>query len=296
MNLVLEVGPKRKDGFHTIWSIVDKVSLFDIVTFEPSQEDSVRFHSPWEIPAENTVSAALEAMRKASPDTPRVRITVEKHIPPGTGLGGGSSDAACVLKTLSDWWLPSMTQSSLIRIAARIGSDVPLFLSPGRLAVSGRGERIRQLPAGPPLRYLLALPPFPVNTRESYAEWDRLHPRPHRLTDFPRMVKMTVPLLRRGDWRALEPLLHNSLQEASERVRGELHGARRALERAWGRRFSQTGSGAALFCLLAPDETPVRELRSPAADGWRFVAAESWMGEDAQEGALWKLLRSGSRA
>jgi len=276
VNLLLEVGPRRQDGFHSIRSVVDKISLCDTISFRSARGDSVRFVSPWQIPEENTVSAALAAMRKICPGAPPVRITVRKKIPPGAGLGGGSSDAACVIRALARWWMPNIPEVSLSRLAASIGSDVPLFLYPGRALVTGRGERVKVLPGGKPLRYLLALPPFPVETRRVYARWDGLNPCPQPLTVRRQTATMIASLLQRGDWRALEPVIQNSLREASEHIYGQVRRAREMLERRWGKRFFLTGSGGALFCLLAPLERPEPRIRMPSPAGWLTIVAESW--------------------
>jgi 4-diphosphocytidyl-2-C-methyl-D-erythritol kinase len=173
LNLSLRILGRREDGFHEIDSVmVSLPGLADGLTIERAAEDV--FESDAEdLPtdASNLVIRAREAFRQATGRVERVRIRLEKRIPHGAGLGGGSSDAAATLRGLNDLLGAGLDGTALQRIGAGIGSDVPFFLGPEVARVTGRGERIE---AGPPWRavpVVLLKPGFGVPTPEAYAGW-----------------------------------------------------------------------------------------------------------------------------
>ncbi|MDQ5873440.1 MAG: hypothetical protein M3547_14680, partial [Acidobacteriota bacterium] len=117
----------------------------------------------------NLVVLAARALAARLGRSPDARIRLDKRIPVGAGLGGGSSDAARTLALLSRLWESRLPPAELASIAAALGSDVPYFLTGGEADVEGRGERVTPLPDSPPEDLLLFVPPFPISTADVYA-------------------------------------------------------------------------------------------------------------------------------
>jgi 4-diphosphocytidyl-2-C-methyl-D-erythritol kinase len=165
LNLCLYLGPRRPDGFHELVSIFCPLSLADRIVVTPSDADEVICPG---VPDPNLASAALVALRERGWRAAPVRVEIEKRIPVAGGLGGGSADAAAVLR------LSAGEVEGLAAIAARLGSDVPSQLDPAPALVSGAGERVDAVPAPPPLGVVAIPAASGLATAAVYAEADRL--------------------------------------------------------------------------------------------------------------------------
>ena len=150
INLTLEVLGRRPDGYHEIASLMQTVDLCDRVRLEPGPRVSIKVvgSESGNVPADETnlaYRAAAEIAKAAGKEDGSVLITLEKHIPAGAGLGGGSSDAAAVMRGLNRFWELKLSDAELAAVAARLGSDVPFFLRGGAAECRGRGEIVRPL-------------------------------------------------------------------------------------------------------------------------------------------------------
>ena len=147
INWTLEVLGKRPDGYHDLRSIVLPVALHDVVDLEPA-DGIVCETKGLDVPQEkNLAYRAALALREATGCAQGVRISIEKHIPSGAGLGGGSSDAAAVLNALNVMWNLNLPCERLCEIAALIGSDIPALVMGGPVLMEGRGEFVRRIDA-----------------------------------------------------------------------------------------------------------------------------------------------------
>jgi 4-diphosphocytidyl-2-C-methyl-D-erythritol kinase len=162
INLVLEVLGKRSDGYHEIKSIMQAVSLFDVLSFEKIDRLEIGCSVSALQSADNLVIKAAEALRKKTGYGGGARIRLEKIIPLDSGLGGGSSDGASALIGLNKLWSLGLSQRELVEIAVDIGSDVPFFIYGGTCLAEGRGERITPLPDPAETYYLLVRPEIQV--------------------------------------------------------------------------------------------------------------------------------------
>lgn len=174
INRELRVGARRPDGFHEIFSRFTSIDLADAIEVE--QGDALALEcSGLPVPkdAENLVLRAARALADSLRIEPRARIRLEKRIPVGAGLGGGSSDAAAALRLLRQLWKPDLPDEALASLAPALGSDVPYFLVGGEADVAGRGERVTPRADGPAEELLLLIPPFPMSTRDVFAEHAR---------------------------------------------------------------------------------------------------------------------------
>jgi 4-diphosphocytidyl-2-C-methyl-D-erythritol kinase len=162
INLVLEVLGKRSDGYHEIKSIMQAVSLFDVISFEKSDRLEISCNVSALQSADNLVVKAADALREKTGHDEGARIRLEKTIPLDSGLGGGSSNAAAALAGLNKLWSLGLSRNELAEIAADIGSDVPFFIYGGTCLAEGRGEKLTPLPDPVEAYYLLVRPEIQV--------------------------------------------------------------------------------------------------------------------------------------
>jgi 4-diphosphocytidyl-2-C-methyl-D-erythritol kinase len=173
LNLSLRVLASRDDSFHEIDTVMVQVpQLADRLHFAPATGLGFACDDP-SLPddATNLVVKAARAYEAAAEIPCHYHITLEKRIPHGAGLGGGSSDAATTLLGLERIHEGALGPEKLAAVAAELGSDVPFFLTPGAARCTGRGEIVTPIPAPPALSILLLKPAFGIATAEAYARW-----------------------------------------------------------------------------------------------------------------------------
>jgi 4-diphosphocytidyl-2-C-methyl-D-erythritol kinase len=172
INLTLRVLRKREDGFHEIETLIVPVGLEDRLTVEDAPDWSFSCDDPT-VPGDerNLVVKAANLFFAQTGLEPKVRVRLMKAIPHGAGLGGGSSDAAATLRILDDYFQTGLAREQLMRMAAALGSDVPVFID-GRAAwCRGRGEIVEPVDFAARLPVLLLKPPFGVPTPWAYKRW-----------------------------------------------------------------------------------------------------------------------------
>lgn len=176
LNLVLAVGAKRSDGYHELASVMQAIDLADQLTIRVSAGAGGHLAHPTvtkvtvdapALPAGDTLAtAAVEAFCERWGRALDVAVTIDKRIPIGAGFGGGSSDAAAVLRSLQVLTGSPLSPGELQATAADIGSDVTFFLTAsGRALVRGRGDRVRELAPGADQIWVIATPASSVQTR-----------------------------------------------------------------------------------------------------------------------------------
>ena len=270
LNLVLEVIGRRGDGYHDLDTVMTTIDLADRVQLRPADALGVRIRGrdAAAIGAEGELAAAAaRALAAAAGREPAVAIEVEKRIPAAAGLGGGSSDAAAVLRGLDRLWGLGWPPDRLAEAAAAVGSDVPFFLHGGTARCRGRGERVTPLRDLRPLRLLVLLPPAPPAPGKTARRFAALRPRD--LSDGARSARM-AHRIGRG---APPPVgdLHNAFEEVIERTESELLASYAACAATLGGlRLHLTGSGPAVF-LLIHERAKAAELRRDA-EGAGFEA------------------------
>ncbi len=173
LNLSLRVLRRREDGFHDIDSLMVRLpGLCDLLTFTAADEDAFTCDDS-SVPADgsNLVLKARDAYRAASGHAAPLSIHLEKRVPHGAGLGGGSSDAAATLRSLDRLNGDALGTERLMEIGATLGSDISFFLGPPAARATGRGETIAAAEGPPPLAVLLLKPNFGVATPDAYGRW-----------------------------------------------------------------------------------------------------------------------------
>lgn len=171
LNLTLAVLGRRPDGYHDLASIFQTISLHDTLRITPTRDgaltltvDDAALQAP-----ENLALRAAELLRTTVGDASLgAHIELRKAIPVQGGLGGGSSDAAAILLALNQLWRAGLSAGDLEVLAARLGSDVPYFITGGTARIAGRGETVFTLPDLPPMWFVLARPPVSISTADIF--------------------------------------------------------------------------------------------------------------------------------
>lgn len=257
LNLCLYLGPPRDDGLHEIRSLFEPLSLADEIEVFTASEDEVVCPA---IAGENLATRALAELRELGWEGPPQQIKIHKRIPVAAGLGGGSADAAAVLRLAG-------RIEGIETVAKRLGADVVSQLRPEFSLVGGAGERVDPLP--PPGQHALVLIPQEsgLSTGEVYAEADRQGPvrGAAALDDIERQLREFA-----GSGKSpLEyaHLLNNDLYPAARSLRPEIADSIEALKKAGAAHALMTGSGPTAFGLfadLASAERAAAELGAPA--------------------------------
>ncbi len=168
INLGLDVLGRRPDGYHDLESILQQISLADFLTIRADGSSGLRFRcsNPGLGGVNNLVFRAARALAEmAGKELPGVKLSLFKNIPSGSGLGGGSSDAAAALEGLNKFWGLGLTSRELIDLGSKLGSDIPFFLRGGTALIGGRGENMTPLPSLPFFWVVLAwLPRLSIST------------------------------------------------------------------------------------------------------------------------------------
>jgi 4-diphosphocytidyl-2-C-methyl-D-erythritol kinase len=164
INWALRIIGKRSDGYHDLETLFQSISLYDVLTFEKADRTGLTCDDPT-IPTDES-NLILRAARALG--APPVAIDLQKRIPAGGGLGGGSSNAATTLVTLNAMFDLGFSPHELHELALSLGSDVPFFLVGGTAYATGRGEELASMPPAPPLPLLLVLPRERVRTPDAF--------------------------------------------------------------------------------------------------------------------------------
>lgn len=258
LNLCLYLGPRRADGLHELVSLFEPLALNDaieVTQLPDGRGDEVLCPG---VAGENLAARALAALREQGWRGPPLRLRIEKRIPVAAGLGGGSADAAAVLRLAAGEFVspsernaPPVPRADLARIAAKLGADVPSQLRPAMALVRGAGERIEPLPAPPPHAVLLLSHGGGLSTAEVFAEADRLGLGRSE----PELEGVTVQL-RAAAAGGAPPfhyldLLVNDLEPAAISLRPEIGATLQALRRSEARKTLLAGSGPTVVGLFS---------------------------------------------
>jgi 4-diphosphocytidyl-2-C-methyl-D-erythritol kinase len=261
VNLRLRILAREASGFHQLETIFLRLTLADEVTVRTGVHGRTldcrgADTGPTEL---NLAYRAAMALRDAGgPDT--FAIEIEKRIPVGAGLGGGSADAAAVLRALNALSPRPLPGDALLAIAARLGADVPFLASPAVMALAwGRGERMLALDPPPPRPVVILVPPFAISTAKAYGWLDDVAGPP------PKEPRLWHPGELAG-WAALAALAHNDFEPVVAARHPEIAGFVNTLRAAGASPAMMSGSGSAVFGIFRDGlpETPVSETRASA--------------------------------
>jgi 4-diphosphocytidyl-2-C-methyl-D-erythritol kinase len=248
LNLFLEVLGRRADGYHEIETVMQAVTLYDDVELSARTDGQLVLEcSDPELPAAagNLAWMAADAVRRAVGLPAGVSMSLQKRIPQGAGLGGGSSDAAGVLAGVDALFDLRLGRERLCELAAGLGSDIPYFLIGGTALCRGRGEDVSSVPAARPADYVICWPAKRLGTAAVYENLDRI-----ALTSEKRSASLILESLARGDVASVQSCLFNRLGEAACSLAPEVARARDALTQAASAPALVTGSGSAVYVIV----------------------------------------------
>lgn len=243
INLTLSVGEKRKDGYHDIDSVMHSISLHDKITLEKSGEISLSV-TKGSAPEgqENLMWKAAELFFAETGISGGVRMELEKHIPAQAGLGGGSSDAAAVLRGLNRLMKTGLSAEELSDMGKRIGADVPFCITGGCCRCRGIGEKLTKVSGWNGLHLVIVRPSVAVETGKAYAVLDRAEKQTGNKTD------ACIRALEEKDRKKLAESLSNDFEKALFAEEPVLEETSRRLA-LFSRPVLMTGSGSAFFVI-----------------------------------------------
>jgi 4-diphosphocytidyl-2-C-methyl-D-erythritol kinase len=238
LNLFLHVLGRRADGYHEIQTVFRLIDRADRVGIAPRPDGAIRFSGPFG--DDDLCVRAAKLLQAESAARAGAELALDKRLPVGGGLGGGSADAAAVLLGLSRLWRLRWPLARLDEVATRLGMDVPFFLRGGTALATGRGERIEPL-RGRSLGLVLVNPRFAVSTAAVYAQVT-----PAMYTDGGHAKALCAGLPRRSPARVAASL-YNGLQEAAVAAHPPIGRIRAALLAAGALGALMSGSGPTVF-------------------------------------------------
>ncbi len=257
LNLFFEIHGRRDDGYHEIETVMQAVSICDrIMLFESDNGIEITSDADW-LPLDkgNFAFQAAELYFQRSGISKGVKIHIEKCIPAGAGLGGGSSNAAAVLKGLYSLF-GKLSMEDLYAIAAEIGSDMAFFIDGGTAVCRGRGEITEPVEIPGSFRYVVAVPPVHVSTRDIYNEFRIRGEYP----DHPESPRKVIDSLVSGDTEHLSGYIFNRLQNTALSLISELVVYKEKLDSIGGDMYFLTGSGSAFYRPVKSEDEGLREL------------------------------------
>jgi 4-diphosphocytidyl-2-C-methyl-D-erythritol kinase len=279
LNLFLAVTGRRGDGYHDLVSLVAPLDVGDTLELEPSEQFSLTCNdASLAVDDTNLVTRAATAFAAATGQPRAGAFRLQKRVPVGAGLGGGSSDAVAALKALNTWRGQPLRPERMQELAAGLGSDCPLFLHDGPVIIRGRGERVTPLDGASARRLrgrrvLIFKPDFPISTPWAYGQLARedipeagstTRPRPY-LASADAEARLAAWLARPS--APLEELAMNSFERVVFAKYLALPVMLAALRERFGVAAWLSGSGSACFALI-DEEAPVEAMTAQIRNGW----------------------------
>lgn len=253
VNLRLKILAREESGYHqleTIFCAIELADRLEIARTAPGLELEV-VGAELGPPEENLVHRAAMAFFNAARIEPAARIRLEKVVPAGAGLGGGSSDAATTLLALNKLFNTPLSPITLFRIGAMLGSDIPFFLSGAPRALAwGRGERLLPLPPLPPAPMLIVVPDFAIATAEAYRELAEARAA-RTATAQPAIIDPN----RLGSWNEIARIAENDFELSGFQRYPKLRAVKVSLQDAGATLPLLAGSGSAIFGIFPDQQT-----------------------------------------
>lgn len=247
INLFLEILRRREDGYHEIETVMQTVGLYDDIHLRPSRSGTRLSFEGRDVPSgpENLAFRAVELLKRRYEIREGVHIHIVKRIPVAAGMGGGSSNAAAMLRGLNRLWDLGLSVGELRALASSLGADVPFFVTGGTAVCRGIGEQVQPLPFPGEMPLLLVHPGFPLPTAEIYTGLKM------PLTSPPRDSKIMISAIRKTAVKKISEALFNRLEESVFERAGFLFELKKELRKAGAEGALVSGSGATMFAIAS---------------------------------------------
>ncbi len=267
INLALQVKGRNNDGYHELDMIMAPIDLYDTITINviDDQYETIIEFDDYSIPTENTVSKAVRLMRERYRFKEELEIIIQKKIPSEAGLGGGSADAAFVIRALNDILKLNISEQELIAVAKEVGADVPFFLINQIARVQGIGEKITPLIMKNKPSLLLIKPFKGCSTKKVFQNYD-LNP----ITEHPDL-QIGIDKLEQGDYSHIEHYLTNELLVAANQECGDIQRIISQLKIAGFTWIGMSGSGSTVFVLSDNEDELIKAAEHYKTKGYYVV-------------------------
>ena len=247
INLNLEILSEKQDNLHKLSSLMIPIDIYDDIEIKESVSETIKFSDENLNTIESTIHKALKLVRKNNPSFDKsFDIYIDKKIPYNSGLGGGSSDAGAVIRSLCDIY--ELDLPSNLDIVREVGSDVPFFVQGVSAVIQGIGEIVEPLDLNTDIDLLIAVPKVGLSTKDVFDSFDTLDSK-NRDTD---------------TWNTIE--IFNDLWPAATEIYPELVSLREALQEKYQNKFFMSGSGSSFFSIIE-----AREGLKPQNESFSFI-------------------------
>ena len=267
LNISLDVSKPRSDGYHDMTMVMQDVSLCDTVNVELRDDNirtaktNLRFLPSGE---KNLAVKAANVYLEAIGENTGFEITIDKHIPVGAGMAGGSTDAAATLRAMNRIFKERLSKEELIKLSEKVGSDVPYCTMGGTALAEGRGEILTPLKSMPDCTFLICKPDFAVSTPELFKAIDSVKLKTHPDT------QGILDALELGDLKGICRRLYNVFEDVNDRRLKVVSEIKSKLLQGGALGAVMTGTGSAVFGIFE-DEVAPEELRKNLEKEYGFA-------------------------
>jgi len=277
INLYLNIIGKYTKGFHRIESIVERISLCDDITIKVKKDPTIDISSNIKTleTKDNLIFKAISILKKKFKIPFGFDIYLNKNIPLGSGLGGGSSNAASAILALKSLFGWNLNKKDLYQLGAKLGSDVNFFLAESQFALlEGRGEKVTPLDVSTKFKHFVIWPALSISTKEVYKH------TAGKLTKFFNNVKIMQYALKKADSSLIKANIFNALEKSACLVNDKLREIKSYLLDK-GFIFYLTGSGSAFYSITAlqkvvRDSVTIKKLKKIAPSKWLILEAQTF--------------------
>ncbi len=262
INLSLDVTSRRDDGYHNLQMIMQEIKLYDILTFSVTKQKDdthiVLLSDNAELPDDGTnlIARAAKLFSKETGINFSAEVNIEKNIPMGAGLGGGSSDAAGTLIALNEIFSTNLSKEKLAQMGKELGADVPFFIYGGCMLAEGIGEKLTPLPALENIFTLVATPSVHISTAYVYKKLVLDHTTPHPDT------KNVIKALRTQDIVLLSKSAGNVLETVTAREYSQINEYKQIMKDHNCAYSLMSGSGSSVFGIFTDKSDAQSALES----------------------------------
>ncbi|MFC1594045.1 4-(cytidine 5'-diphospho)-2-C-methyl-D-erythritol kinase [Candidatus Omnitrophota bacterium] len=281
LNLYLNVIGKRRDGYHSLYSLFERIDLCDEITLTARTDSAIKISSTSsQIPSNssNLAYTAAQLLKETLKICSGVSIRIKKRIPVAAGLGGGSSNAASVLLGLNRLWRLGLTKKDFLRFSQQIGSDVPFFVCGNRFSIAtGRGEKLKNVTSMKSLWHIVVVPRRKVSTKVVYKalRWNKTKSGASscaKMTTYTNLLtksrdnaNMLIHALDRHNLPMAQRYVFNALEKPAVRLCPSISMIKRTLSSLGVEVCALSGSGPAVFGIVNSRKEAMRICRAVKA-------------------------------